>query len=125
MLWPLGNLVGPSRGRSHENPRVAAGGLFMSGTLAVVTFVALWLLGAQMVLKPFGEWPDSGAPALLGVKDSPPAVPLSLVWFVGWFGWLNWVVFCANCPARPAIRRRPDRPRHGRPARAWARRATP
>ncbi len=102
MLWPLGNLVMPSRGRSHENPRVAAGGLVASGLLAIAAFVALWLLGAQMVLKPFGEWPDSGAPALLGVKDSPPAVPLTLVWFVGWFGWLNWVVFCANClPALP------------------------
>jgi hypothetical protein len=55
-----------------------------------------------MVVKPFGEWPDSGAPALLGVKDNPPAASLSFLWLVGWFGWLNWVVFAANLlPALP------------------------
>jgi stage IV sporulation protein FB len=101
MLWPLGSLVGPSRARSHENPWVAAGGLFVSGALAAVTFVALRMLGAGMVVDPFGKWPDSGAPLILGTEGR--FAPMTPIWYLGWFGWLNWVVFLANLllPALP------------------------
>lgn len=104
MLWPLGNLVGPSGARAHENPWVAAGGLAMSGTLAAVAFVALRLLGAGMVLSPFGEWADAGAPFVVGAEGKiVQARALSGIWFLGWFGWLNWVFFLANAllPALP------------------------
>lgn len=102
-VWPLGNLLGPSAARAHEDPWVAAGGLFASGALALASFVGLWLAGARMVVSPFGAWPDAGAPFLIGVKDHPQATALTPLWYAGWFGWLNWVVFVANLclPALP------------------------
>ncbi len=103
MLWPLGNLVGPSRARAHENPWSAAGGLFSSGALAAITFVALRLVGAWMVVSPFGEWADAGAPFVAGAEGRfVQAAPLTMLWYAGWFGWLNWVIFLANLlPALP------------------------
>jgi hypothetical protein len=102
-LWPLGNFLGPSGARSHEDPWVSAGGLVVSGTLALASFVGLWLFGARMVVSPFGAWPDAGAPYLMHVKDTPQATALTPIWYAGWFGWLNWVVFVANLclPALP------------------------
>lgn len=104
MLWPLGSLMGPSRARSHEDPWVAAGGLFVSGTLAAITFIGLRIVGAGMVVDPFGKWADAGAPFVAGADGRFVQVaPLTTLWYVGWFGWLNWVVFLANLllPALP------------------------
>ena len=122
MLWPLGNFVMPSRGRSHENPRVAAGGLIASGLLGWPSRRS-WRCGCsgrKMVLKPFGEWPRLGrALRLLGVKDSPRP-PMrrcrSSRFGVGWFGWAQLGRLLRQLPASPAVRRRPDRPRHRRAA---------
>lgn len=103
MLWPLGNLVGPSGVRSHENPWVAAGGLIASGGLALVTFLGLWLAGGRMVLSPFGNWPDAGAPDVPGSDPVAQVTALTPAWYAAWFGWLNWVVFLSNLllPALP------------------------
>ena len=104
MLWPLGSLVGPSRARSREDPWAATGGLVVSGTLAVLTFIGLRLVGAGVVVDPFGKWADAGSPFVMGAEGRFVQVaPLTTLWYVGWFGWLNWVVFLANLllPALP------------------------
>jgi stage IV sporulation protein FB len=117
MIWPLGNLIGPSGGRSHENPWVAAGGLFASGGLALATFLGLWLSGVGVVLSPFGNWPDAGAPYVPGSSPLAQITPLTPAWYASWFGWLNWVVFVANLllPALPFDMGRIVRATIGRP----------
>lgn len=100
LFWHLGNLVGPSRARSNEDAASAAGGLMVSGGLALIAAIGLAISGARMVFLPFGGEVDSGSPyvySLGGIIN-----PLSIRWYVGWFGWLNLVVFSANLiPALP------------------------
>lgn len=117
MLWPLGNFVGPSGVRSHENPWVAAGGLLASGGLALATFFGLWLVGGRVVLSPFGNWPDAGAPYLPGSDPVTQVTALTPAWYASWFAWLNWVVFVANLllPALPFDMGRIVRSTIGRP----------
>jgi stage IV sporulation protein FB len=100
LLWPLGNLISPTRGRGGENPVVLSGGLVVNGVLAVVTGIGLGLCGARMMLSPFGGDLDSGAPTLFAT--GLPATPLTPLWYFGWFGWLNWLLFLINMlPALP------------------------
>jgi stage IV sporulation protein FB len=103
LLFPLGNLVGPSNARSNEDPVVAAGGLVVSGLLAFGTLLILALLGATMQLNPFGAEQDAGAPYLINAEGKHQAFrSLTPIWAAGWFGWLNWVIFLANLlPALP------------------------
>ena len=100
LLWPLGNLISPIRGRSADNPVILAGGLVVNGSLAVATGIGLALFGARMMLSPFGGESDSGAPILFATGHA--ASPLTPLWYFGWFGWLNWVLFLVNVlPALP------------------------
>jgi stage IV sporulation protein FB len=103
LLFPLGNLVGPSNARSNEDPAVAAGGLIASGLLAFVTLIILALLGATMQLNPFGAEHDAGAPYFINSDGKHEAYrALTPIWAAGWFGWLNWLIFLANLlPALP------------------------
>jgi stage IV sporulation protein FB len=103
LLFPLGNLVGPSNARSNEDPTVAAGGLVVSGLLAFGTLLILALLGATMQLNPFGAEQDAGAPYFINAEGKHQAYrALTPIWAAGWFGWLNWLIFLANLlPALP------------------------
>jgi membrane-associated protease RseP (regulator of RpoE activity) len=59
------------------------------------------MTGARMVLNPFGDGADAGAPFLM-VQGYPRVEAFRPLWFVGWFGYLNLVVFLANLiPALP------------------------
>ena len=113
-IWPLGSLVGPSfTPRSSENVLVAMAGLVTSGAIVLAIALGLNLFaGAHFVWNPFGNGisiDDAGAPTLTG---GTLAVPLSAVWFIGWFGYLNWVLMLANMiPALPFDM--------GRTVRAW------
>jgi len=122
LLWPLGNLVGPSHSRSTDDTRAVAAGLAVSGGLAVVCWMALAALGYRMVLSPFGGPVDSGAPTRMGSDPTAIARATSPIWYLGWFGWLNWVVFLANClPALPFDAGRIVRAKVSRPALGLAR----
>ena len=102
-LWPLGNLVGPAPSygmRSADSCLIAAFGPLTSLGMTIVSWLGLYLAGAQPVLNPFGNaLGTAGAPML---ADGTTAAAFSEVWFVGWFGYLNWLLFLANLiPALP------------------------
>ena len=102
-LWPLGNLVGPAPSygmRPADSCLIALFGPLTSLGMTIVSWLGLYLAGAQPVLNPFGNaLGTSGAPLL---ADGTAAVAFSEVWFVGWFGYLNWLLFLANLiPALP------------------------
>ena len=64
-LWPLGNMVGPSgMPQTPDHMLVALAGPAANLVIVVVTAIALNLVGARFVWNPFGNLPDSGAPAL-------------------------------------------------------------
>ena len=102
-LWPLGNLVGPAPSygmRASDSSLIALAGPLTSLGMTIVSWLGLYLAGAQPVLNPFGNALGSaGAPLL---ADGTAAGPFSEVWCVGWFGYLNWLLFLANLiPALP------------------------
>jgi stage IV sporulation protein FB len=102
-LWPLGSLASPappSPSRWHETMWVAVAGPLTSLTLALTTAISLHMAGATMAFNPFGNPKDgTGAPLL---SNGNPAVPFTMLWWIGWFGYLNWVIFLANLiPALP------------------------
>jgi len=102
-LWPLGNLVGPAPSygmRTSDSCLIALAGPLTSLTMTVISWLGLYLAGAQPVLNPFGNALGTfGAPTL---ADGLVAPAFSEVWFVGWFGYLNWLLFLANLiPALP------------------------
>ncbi len=102
-LWPLGNFVGPLPPyllRGTEPMLVAAGGLIVSGALALSVAIGLHFADARMVFNPFGNSAGGGAPWLADGKTL--AAAFSARWWIGWFGYLNWVLFLANLiPALP------------------------
>jgi Zn-dependent protease len=100
-LWPLGNMVGPTIAtRSADQAWVALAGPAANLAVVVTTAVGLQVAGAHLVLNPFGNEKDSGAPWLPAAHDT--AAPLSPIWWVGWFGYLNWVLLLTNLiPALP------------------------
>jgi Zn-dependent protease len=102
-LWPLGNMVGPApAARSADNALVALAGLIASAAIVLVTAIGLSFAGAQFIWSPFGYSTgyDSGAPLL--VATGKQAMPLTPLWWIGWFGYLNWVLLIANLiPALP------------------------
>ncbi len=103
LLWPLGNFVVPSgSSRSNDNLAVGVSGIVTSGLLALGSALILLMSNARMVLNPFGDGPDAGAPYSL-VSNGPPRIEaFKGLWFVGWFGYLNLVVFLTNLiPALP------------------------
>ena len=101
-LWPLGNFVVPSGSqRPSDSIAVASAGLITSGLLALASAIVLGMAGARMVVNPFGDGNDGGAPYLQGA-EAIRVQALQPLWFVGWFGYLNLVVFLANLiPALP------------------------
>jgi stage IV sporulation protein FB len=101
-LWPLGNFVVPSgSNRSNDNLPVAVAGLMTSGFLAIASAIVLGMAGARMIVNPFGDGNDAGAPYYQGPEVLRVAA-FQPLWFVGWFGYLNLVVFLANLiPALP------------------------
>jgi len=102
LLWPLGNLAGPtfSFNRGPEVMLVAAAGPALNLLIAIITAIGLNIAGAQMVFYPFGNSEGGGAPILSDGKTL--AAAFTPLWYFGWFGFLNWIVFLANMiPALP------------------------
>ena len=102
LLWPLGNLTGPtfSFHRGTEVMLVAAAGPALNLVIAIITAIGLNIAGAQMVFYPFGNSEGGGAPILSDGKTL--AAAFTPLWCLGWFGFLNWIVFLANMiPALP------------------------
>jgi Zn-dependent protease len=102
VLWPLGNLAGPtiSYGRGTEVMLFAAAGPAVNLILAIVTAIGLNIAGAQMIFYPFGNSEGGGAPVLGDGKTL--AAAFTPIWYLGWFGFLNWIMFLANMiPALP------------------------
>jgi Zn-dependent protease len=102
VLWPLGNLAGPSFSfnRGTEAMLVAAAGPALNLVIAIVTAIGLNVAGAQMIFYPFGNSEGGGAPILADGKTLASA--FTPLWFFGWFGFLNWLLFLVNMiPALP------------------------
>ena len=101
LLWPLGNMITPPAAfRAPDSPWIPAGGVLVSGSLALGSALVLALAGGRMEFRPFGDLNDSGAPFLYATGAK--AVPFVPLWWLGWFGWLNWVLFLLNViPALP------------------------
>ncbi len=101
-IWPLGSLVGPSfLPRSSEHLLIALAGPVTSGVFFLATAIGVnACTGAHVVLNPFGNELDAGAPVLADGRTL--ARPLSALWIFGWFGYLNWILTLANLiPALP------------------------
>lgn len=102
-VWPAGDLGRPGLSAAERSPEasvVAASGLLTNLALALAAFIALRLVGATMMLNPFGDAESGGAPIL---ASGDPAHPFRATWWVGQFGYLNWVLFVVNLvlPALP------------------------
>jgi Zn-dependent protease len=104
-LAPFGNLTLPSPAdalRPREAVQIALAGPMVNAALALCCGVALHLVGARMVLNPFGNPAESKLGSGVPWVGDQAAQVFSAIWYIGWFGWLNLVLAVVNLiPAAP------------------------
>lgn len=105
-LGPMGNLsilVHRDAQRSREALWIALAGPIANLLIALACLIGLQLVGARMVLNPFGNPFDTHLGSGVPWVGDQPAAAFSVVWCVGWFGWLNLVLALINLliPAVP------------------------
>lgn len=105
-LGPMGNLsllVHRDVHRAREAFWIALAGPLANLLIALACLIGLQIVGARMVLNPFGNPAETQLGSGVPWVGEQPAAAFSVVWFVGWFGWLNLVIALMNLlvPAVP------------------------
>lgn len=104
-LAPFGNLAlpGPAdAARPREALQIALAGPLVNAAVAVSCGLALHLVGARIVLNPFGNPAETKLGSGVPWVGDVPAEAFSAIWCIGWFGWLNLVLAVVNLvPAAP------------------------